>query len=65
MTAMPAWYRIGAQGTVIRRALLTALGVGTILTIANDGDEINQASMATSSILPIAVTYLVPFLAPR
>ena len=61
MSATPAWFRIASDGAVLRRALLTSLGVGTILTLANRHEEIFGAGLAPSSLLPIAITYLVPF----
>jgi len=62
MGPSPAWYRIAADPSVLRRAALTSLGVGTILTIANHFDDLTTGRMAEYQLLPIAITYVVPFL---
>jgi len=61
MPPSPPWYRIASDGAVVRRAILTSLGVGTILTLANRQEELLGAGIAPSSLLPISITYLVPF----
>jgi class 3 adenylate cyclase len=61
MSPSPPWYRIASDGAVLRRAILTSIGVGTILTLANRHEEIFGAGLAPSSLLPIGITYLVPF----
>jgi class 3 adenylate cyclase len=58
---MPAWYRIVADPAVLRRAAITALGVGTVLTVVNHYDALATGTMADYRLLPILITYLVPF----
>ncbi len=46
---------------MLRRSLLTALVVGTILTAINQGNVIAQGNAASSLIWKIPLTYCVPF----
>jgi class 3 adenylate cyclase len=62
MNPTPPWYRVVSDRSVLRRAAISALGVGTILTIVNQGDRITAGSVSTSALLPIGLTYVVPFL---
>jgi len=62
VAASPPWYRVVSDPGVLRRAVITGVGVGTILTIANNTDVIQAGTMPESRLLPIAVTYAVPFL---
>jgi class 3 adenylate cyclase len=62
VAASPAWYRIVSDRGVLRRALLTSLGVGTILTIANNLDALAEGSMAASRVMAIGINYAIPFL---
>lgn len=59
---MPGWYRIVTDRGVLRRATLTGLGVGTILTAVNQGERLLAGSLPGSALVPIAVSYLAPFL---
>jgi hypothetical protein len=47
--------------TVVRRALITALVVGTVLTTINQGDRILAGDIALVVVLKAALTYCVPF----
>ncbi len=58
---MPGWYRIVSDRAVVRRAVLTSVGVGTVLTIVNQYDAIVAGEMTDDRLLPVAITYLVPF----
>ena len=58
---MPGWYRIVTDRGVLRRATLTGLGVGTILTAVNQGDRLLAGTMPSGALVPIAVSYLAPF----
>jgi len=60
--ASPSWYRIAADRGVLTRAGLTSLGVGTLLTIVNHGAAIRAGTMGSAHVVPIVVTYVVPFL---
>jgi len=46
---------------VLRRSLITALIVGTILTTINQGDRILDGDVSTGVFVKIALTYCVPF----
>ncbi len=62
MPASPPWYRIATDRGVLVRATLTSLGVGTLLTLVNRGEAIEAGTMGPESALPIAITYVAPFL---
>jgi hypothetical protein len=47
--------------SVLRRALVTALIVGTILGIINHGDHLIQGTILSRDVLKMALTYCVPF----
>jgi class 3 adenylate cyclase len=59
---VPGWSRIVTDPAVLRRALLTGLGVGTILTVVNQGGRLVGDNLPDTGLLPIAVSYLAPFL---
>jgi class 3 adenylate cyclase len=59
---MPGWYRIVTDRGVLRRASLTGLGVGTILTAINQGERLLAGSLPPSTLVSIVVSYLAPFL---
>jgi class 3 adenylate cyclase len=61
VASVPPWYRIATDPGVLRRAALTSLGVGTILTVANNLDVLATGEMAESRVLAIGINYLVPF----
>ena len=47
---------------MLRRCLLTALAVGTVLALINQGDKLLWGSWATAMYWKIPLTYCVPFL---
>ena len=47
---------------MLKRSLLTALVVGTILTLLNQGDNLVSGSWASAMYWKIPLTYCVPFL---
>jgi hypothetical protein len=49
------------RGSLLRRSLLTALVVGTILTAINQGNVILDARFPASLYWKIPLTYSVPF----
>jgi class 3 adenylate cyclase len=59
---MSPWSRVVTDRAVLRRAAITGLGVGTILTAVNHGERIATGDLPASALLPIAITYAVPFL---
>ena len=46
---------------VVRRALITALVVGTVLTAINQGDVILRGDLRAAHLLKIPLTYVVPY----
>ncbi|MGE3594319.1 MAG: nitrate/nitrite transporter NrtS [Dehalococcoidia bacterium] len=46
---------------LLRRSLITALVVGTILTAINQGDRILAGDVTAVMVLKIGLTYCVPF----
>ena len=46
---------------VVRRALITAVVVGTVLTAINQGDRILAGDITPVVVLKAALTYCVPF----
>jgi len=46
---------------VVRRAFVTALVVGTVLTAINQGDRILAGDLTTMLLLKAALTFCVPF----
>ena len=46
---------------VLRRALLTSLVVGTVLTLINQGDAFINATLTPVLLWKIPLTYVVPF----
>ncbi len=43
------------------RALATAVVVGTILTLINQGDHLLRGELTTAMLFKIPLTYLVPY----
>ncbi len=46
---------------MLRRSLLTALLVGTLLTAINQGDRVLHRDITRGAVVKIALTYCVPF----
>jgi ACR3 family arsenite efflux pump ArsB len=46
---------------LVRRAALTALVVGTVLTAINQGDQILANHMSAALIWKVPLTYCVPY----
>lgn len=47
---------------IVRRALITAAIVGTVLTLINQGDRFLTGDITTSVLLKMALTYCVPYI---
>jgi len=56
------WLRIAFQRSVVRRGLLYAVGVGSVLVSINHGDAILRGDVGRGRLLRIALTVLVPYL---
>jgi hypothetical protein len=57
----PAWVQLATDRRILRRALLTSLVVGLLLTGINHGEELLRRGFDTSHTWPIVLTLLVPF----
>ena len=55
-----AW-RLARRADVVKRALLTGMFVGGILTIINQGDAILSGSLTAGGLVKIALTACVPY----
>ena len=59
---MTHWYYVVSDPAVVRRAVITGLGVGTLLTAINHGPSLLSGSLPSSAPLQIALGYAIPFL---
>jgi hypothetical protein len=55
------WLRIASQRSVVRRALRTALLVGTVLIAINHGDALLHGDVDAARVFRICLTLLVPY----
>ena len=46
---------------IVRRALVTALLVGSVLTLINQGDRLLAGDVSAPLLLKVALTYCVPY----
>jgi class 3 adenylate cyclase len=60
--AIPGWLEAATDGRTIRRALATAVAVGTLLTILNHGSALASGSVTQELAWQVALSFLVPFL---
>ena len=56
-----SWLRLAAHPATVRRALVTAAVVGTILVLINHGDALLAGRMTVARTLKAALTVLVPY----
>ena len=61
LTPIPAWLRVAADPTIVRRALATSAIVGTVLTLINQGDNILNAQLGSGDALRIGLTFAIPY----
>lgn len=59
---MREWLRVAFQPSVLRRGLLYALVVGSVLVGINHGDAILRGDVDGGRLLRIALTIVVPYL---
>jgi hypothetical protein len=59
---MRDWLRVAFQPSVLRRGLLSATVVGSVLVGINHGDAILRGDVDGPRLLKIALTILVPYL---
>ena len=62
MTAVREWLRLAADPTIVRRALITCILVGFVLTVVNNGPELARGEFSVALAGQIGLTLLVPFL---
>ena len=60
-TDVPDWLRLATSASVVRRATLVALIVGTILVAINHGDAIVRGDVTLGRALRIVLTVMVPY----
>ena len=59
---MPVWFSLCLSKPVVRRALYSALIVGTILIAINHGDALIRGENDPTPVFKIILTILVPYL---
>jgi hypothetical protein len=57
----PGWLTLATSGSVVRRATVVAMVVGTILVAINHGDAIIRGDLSLGRLLRIALTVMVPY----
>jgi len=55
------WIALAMSGSVVRRATVVALVVGSILVIINHGDAIVNGDLSGGRLLRIVLTIAVPY----
>jgi hypothetical protein len=58
---MSDWLRLALDGAVVRRALRTAVWVGSILIAINHGDALLRGDVDGARLFRICLTVLVPY----
>ncbi len=59
--ARPSWLGLACSGAVVRRALVFAVVVGSVLVAINHGDLIAAGHLTDAAIWKIPMTYCVPY----
>ena len=57
----PDWIALAVSASVVRRAAVVALVVGSILVAINHGDAIARGDVGIDRLLRIALTMAVPY----
>jgi hypothetical protein len=57
----PDWIALAMSASVVRRAAVVALVVGSILVAINHGDAIARGDLGVGRLLRIALTMVVPY----
>lgn len=60
-TGVSGWLRLATSASVVRRASLVALVVGTILVAINHGDAILRGDFPLGRGVRVVLTVLVPY----
>jgi hypothetical protein len=58
---MSEFLRLAFEGSVVRRALRTALIVGSVLTAINHGEALLHGDVDAARVFRICLTVLVPY----
>ncbi|TFG68407.1 MAG: hypothetical protein E4H24_03685, partial [Thermomicrobiales bacterium] len=61
MSAAREWLRLASDPTILRRALITCLVVGFVLTLVNHAGEIVRAEFSLTLLAQVGLTLAVPF----
>ena len=61
MPDQPGWLKLATSGSVVRRATVVAMVVGTILVAINHGDAIIRGDLSMGRLLRFALTVMVPY----
>lgn len=59
--ATDSWFSLALRTDVVRRAVRTAVVVGTLLIAINHGDALLQGSVSLEQGLKMILTVLVPY----
>ena len=62
MNGIVQWLKLALRPDVVRRALRTAVIVGSILTAINHGEEIVSGTLTRYAIGQICLTIVVPYI---
>lgn len=60
-SALTEWLRLAAHPATVRRALITALIVGTVLIVINHGPAILAGQLTHQRIAQMCLTVFVPY----
>jgi hypothetical protein len=55
------WIRLALSGSVVRRALVYGIIVGTILNVINHGPEVCQCGFSGTCLVQMFLTACVPY----
>ncbi len=56
-----AWIRAASERSVLRRALVSCVLVGVVLTVVNHGPQLARGELSAGLLAQVALTLLVPF----
>jgi hypothetical protein len=59
---MRSWLRAAGERSVLRRAVVSAVVVGVLLTLVNHGPQLAHGEASAGLIAQVALTVMVPFL---
>lgn len=59
---MKEWLNLATQGSVVRRGLLYAVIVGSVLIAINHGDALLRGDLDRQRLLRMGLTVMVPYL---